>query len=88
PITLEADEAGEAEPAEAICYILDRTHPQYCDLDLAAQAAIIAVAEGPMGPNAEYLHNTVTELAAIGLEDPDLSDLDARVRALTGAQDA
>ncbi|MEM6355446.1 MAG: gamma-glutamylcyclotransferase [Pseudomonadota bacterium] len=90
PVTLLTDEAGGAEECvDAICYILDRMHPQYAgDLDLAAQAAIIAEAEGPRGPNAEYLHNTVEELRAIGIEDRELDALDARVRALAATRGA
>lgn len=90
PVTLLTEEAGGAEECvDAICYILDRMHPQYAgDLDLAAQAAIIAEAEGPRGPNAEYLHNTVEELRAIGIEDRELDALDARVRALAATRGA
>ncbi|MEM8758886.1 MAG: gamma-glutamylcyclotransferase [Pseudomonadota bacterium] len=90
PVTLLTEEAGGSEQCvDAICYILDRMHPQYAgDLDLAAQAAIIAGAEGPRGPNAEYLHNTVEELRAIGIEDRELDALDARVRALAAPRGA
>ncbi|MEL7137765.1 MAG: gamma-glutamylcyclotransferase, partial [Pseudomonadota bacterium] len=90
PVTLLTEETGGAEQCvDAICYILDRMHPQYAgDLDLAAQAAIIAGAEGPRGPNAEYLHNTVEELRAIGIEDRELDALDAQVRALAATRGA
>jgi cation transport protein ChaC len=78
PVTLE----GAAE-VEALAYVLDRTHPQYSGgLDLEAQARIIAAAEGPAGPNADYLHNTVLHLEEIGLHDPELAELDRLVRAL------
>ncbi|MEL6481172.1 MAG: gamma-glutamylcyclotransferase [Pseudomonadota bacterium] len=84
PITLLTE--GDAAPdsaVDAICYILDRMHPQYAgDLDLEGQARIIARAAGPMGPNADYLHNTVAELEAIGIEDRELMALDRAVRAL------
>ncbi|MEM6973389.1 MAG: gamma-glutamylcyclotransferase [Pseudomonadota bacterium] len=70
---------------DAICYILDRTHPQYAGvLDLDAQASIIAAAEGPRGPNAEYLHNTVAELRKLGIDDADLLSLDDKVRRIAG----
>ncbi|MGF1553756.1 MAG: gamma-glutamylcyclotransferase [Paracoccaceae bacterium] len=75
------DDRGEAR-VEAIAYVLDRTHPQYCGgLDPETQAEIIAVAVGPAGPNAEYLHNTAAHLAELGIRDPDLERLDAAVRA-------
>ncbi|MEM7498563.1 MAG: gamma-glutamylcyclotransferase [Pseudomonadota bacterium] len=88
PIRLLADETGGPEgKVDAICYILDRMHPQYAgDLDLQAQAHIIATAAGPNGPNADYLHNTVAELRTIGIEDAELDALDARVRALAAAR--
>ncbi|MEM6945691.1 MAG: gamma-glutamylcyclotransferase [Pseudomonadota bacterium] len=84
-IALLAEEGGTdaEERVDAICYILDRTHPQYAGgLDLDAQAAVIAGATGPNGPNADYLHNTVSELATLGIRDDDLLTLDERVRGL------
>ncbi|MEO1530614.1 MAG: gamma-glutamylcyclotransferase [Pseudomonadota bacterium] len=84
PITLLTErDAAPDSAVDAICYILDRMHPQYAgDLDLEGQARIIARAAGPMGPNADYLHNTVAELEAIGIEDRELMALDRAVRAL------
>lgn len=65
---------------EAICYILDRTHPQYCGgLSLAEQAHIIAHAVGPAGTNRDYLHNTVAHLTELGVEDRALCALDRMV---------
>lgn len=84
PVTL--DGGGQVD---AICYILDRTHPQYCGgLDLAAQAQIIAHAAGPAGTNRDYLHNTVAHLVELGVEDPALQDLDLRVREIAGGPEA
>ena len=52
-----------------------------------AQAVIevIARAVGPMGPNAEYLLNTVASLEALGLEDAELAELAALVRGAGSA---
>jgi cation transport protein ChaC len=78
PVALEG--GGEVE---AICYVVDRAHPQYRGgLSLEDQAAVIARAAGPMGRNAEYLTNTVESLAALGLADPELERLAALVREL------
>lgn len=67
--------------ATAVTYVVDRTHMQYAaGMSLEEQAAVIRRAEGPMGPNAEYLHNTVEALRGLALHDPDLEWLDARVR--------
>ncbi len=66
----------------ALAYVLDRTHRQYAGpLPLETQAAIIARAEGPAGPNREYLHNTADHLREIGIDDPELFALDRMVRA-------
>ena len=84
PVTVE----GGAE-VEAVCYVIDRAHPQYRGgLGLEDQAAVIARAVGPMGPNAEYLANTVEGLAALGIVDPELDRLHALVRARLGADQA
>ena len=78
-------EDGAAERDTAICYVLDRTHRQYRgDLTLEQQAEIIAKAEGPMGPNAEYLYSTVAHLTEIGIEDQDLLSLERLVRQIRG----
>lgn len=69
--------------AEAVTYVIDPDHDQYCGgLDLEEQARIIARAVGGRGPNTEYLFNTADHLAEIGLSDPDLDWLARRVRAL------
>lgn len=68
-----------------LAYVIDPEHVQYCGgLPLEDQAQIIARAEGGMGPNHEYLSNTVAHLTGLGIEDPDLAWLAARVRALRG----
>lgn len=69
----------------AVAYVIDRDHAQYCGgLPLEEQARIIAAARGGRGPNAEYLHRTAADLAALGLPDPELAWLSDRVRMLQG----
>ncbi len=81
PVTLE-----DGQEVTAICYVVDRSHAQYRGgLSLADQADVIARAVGPMGPNVEYLLNTVAGLAALGLEDPEMTALAGLVRRATGA---
>jgi glutathione-specific gamma-glutamylcyclotransferase len=70
------------QPVRALTYIVDRAHAQYCQFDLEQQAQIIARAQGGRGPNTEYLFNTAAHLAQIGIDDPDLTWLVGRVRAL------
>lgn len=74
---------SDGRRAEAVVYVIDADHVQYCGgLPLEDQAQIIARAVGGRGPNTEYLHNTWAHLAEMGIEDADLAWLDARVRAL------
>ncbi len=79
PITL-----SDNRQISALCYVIDRTHIQYCDIPREEQAQIIAQATGGRGPNRDYLWQTAAHLAALGLADPDLDWLAARVRAITG----
>lgn len=67
----------------AVSYIIDPDHDQYCHLDLEQQAQIIARAHGGRGANSDYLFNTADHLAEIGLADEDLNWLAARVRELS-----
>ena len=67
----------------AVVYVIDAEHEQYCGgLPLEEQAQIIAQAVGGRGPNTEYLYNTSSHLAEIGLHDPALEWLHDRVKAL------
>jgi cation transport protein ChaC len=74
---------ADGRRVEAVTYVIDPDHVQYCgNMPLEEQARIIARATGGRGPNDEYLHNTSAHLAELGLSDPDLEWLSARVRAL------
>ena len=78
PVTLR-----DGREVEALAYVVDPHHVQYCGrLDPEEQAAIIAAAVGGRGPNADYLYNTALHLTELGIEDPELSWLARRVRAL------
>ncbi|MDP3341188.1 gamma-glutamylcyclotransferase [Frigidibacter sp.] len=73
----------DGRTVEALAYVIDPAHVQYCGgLLLEEQAQIIAEAVGGRGPNREYLWNTAAHLDQLGLGDPDLDWLAARVRAL------
>jgi len=70
-------------PLRALAYVIDPTHAQYCGrLGLEEQAQIIARSCGGRGPNRDYLWSTAAHLADLGIADPDLEWLSARVRAL------
>lgn len=73
----------DGRQVEAVTYVIDRGHEQYCaGLSLEDQAQIIAGAVGGRGPNYEYLFNTTAHLTELGLRDAQLDWLAARVRAL------
>ncbi|WP_424975593.1 gamma-glutamylcyclotransferase [Dinoroseobacter sp. S124A] len=78
PVTLR-----DGRAVTAVTYVVDQAHVQYCgNLPLEDQAQIIARAVGGRGPNTEYLRNTESHLREIGLRDPDLAWLVARVEEL------
>lgn len=80
PVTLLCEGPGQGTAAPAICYVLDRSHTQYRGrMDTSTQADIIASAVGPSGPNVEYLENTLAQLRASGIHDPDLEAMAAMV---------
>ncbi len=60
----------------AVCYIVDRDHGQYAGgLSPERQAEVIASAKGSAGPNHEYLQNTATHLAELGIADSHMDAL-------------
>ena len=79
-------ELQDGRAVEAVTYVIDRAHAQYCGgLALEEQARIIARATGGRGPNAAYLWNTAAHLAELGLRDPQLDWLAERVRQMLAA---
>ncbi len=77
PLTLD-----DGRSVEALAYVINRDHEQYCQYDLETQAQLIARSVGGRGPNPEYLFNTAAHLGKMGIEDPDMDWLVERVRAL------
>lgn len=78
PLTL-----ADGRRIDALAYVIDPDHVQYCGgLALEEQARIIARATGGRGPNRDYLWNTASHLAELGIGDADLDWLARRVRAL------
>ncbi len=74
---------ADGRQVSAVTYVIDRAHVQYCNHSLEKQASIISRAVGGRGPNTEYLYNTASHLSELGIEDPELDWLSARVRQLT-----
>lgn len=70
---------------EALTFVIDRNNERYVpDLPLAEAAAIIAHAEGNIGPNFEYLDSLCVHLADLGLIDSELSELHRLTAAILG----
>ena len=77
-------ELTDGRTVEAVTYVVDPDHVQYCGgLDLEEQAQIIARAVGGRGPNTEYLFNTTVHLTKLGIRDQELDWLTRRVRHLS-----
>lgn len=72
----------EDGPQEAVAYVIDPGHAQYVQFDLETQAAMIARSTGGRGPNPEYLYRTADHLEQMGIVDPDMRWLVARVKRL------
>jgi glutathione-specific gamma-glutamylcyclotransferase len=78
PVTL-----SHGAKVEALAYVVDPAHGQYCGgLTLEDQARIIARACGGRGTNRDYLNATAAHLKDLGIADPDLDWLVARVADL------
>lgn len=72
--------------ASALTYVVDRRSGQYAGkLDADTQFRIVAEASGRSGPNRDYVINTAEHLAELGIPDPLLAGLAARLRALQPA---
>jgi cation transport protein ChaC len=57
----------------AVTFVINRKHPRYLpELSLEQTAAIIATARGDLGTCREYLENTISHLAVLGLRDAGL----------------
>jgi glutathione-specific gamma-glutamylcyclotransferase len=61
----------------AVAFVADRTRDSYCRPEAAAAAATISQGSGRMGPNREYLLNTVAHLRAMGVRDSGLDRIAA-----------
>ena len=74
---------ADGRRAQAVTYVVDRDHAQYCTYALDQQAEIIARAVGGRGPNPEYLFKTADMLRDLGIPDPQLDYLAKTVANLT-----
>lgn len=79
---------SDGQQVQAVTYVIDPAHRQYCRFDLPTQAAMIARAKGGRGPNFEYLFNTAAHLDGIGIHDAEIAALTDMVRLSLGQGDA
>jgi len=75
----------DGREVEAVAFVIDPEHVQYCLLPAEEQARIITRATGGRGPNRDYLWSTADRLDALGIADAELTALAERVRDMTGS---
>lgn len=76
---------GSGRDLEALCYLVDRAHPQYAGrLSTEAQARLVRSAVGGSGTNIDYVLNTVRHLEEAGIHDVELMALAANLAAGPG----
>ena len=76
PVTLES-----GDRVLAVTYVADRLHGQYAGrLDREAMLEYVRAGKGKSGDNAEYILETNDHLLALGVRDPDLEWLSAKLR--------
>jgi cation transport protein ChaC len=65
--------ASGGEKIRAVTFVINRRHPRYSpELSVEQTAALIATASGDLGTCREYLDNTISHLAGLGLRDAGL----------------
>lgn len=65
-------------PVEALAFVMDRSDKRYMpNLTENEAARMIAVAEGGLGPNFDYLQSLVRHLDELGIEDQNMKQLHA-----------
>jgi cation transport protein ChaC len=72
---------------DAVCYVVDRSHPQYAGrLTLEQQMHHVRQGHGRSGNNRDYVIETVTALEALGCRDASLHLLAERLKGPHEAQ--
>ena len=70
-----------ARSVQALCYVVDRSHPQYAGrLTFEQQLHHVLQGHGVSGANADYVLETVAALEALGVHDRDLYLLAERLK--------
>jgi len=67
-------------PISALAFVSNPVHPSYVgELPLEDTVGLIASGKGILGTNREYLVQLATQLDALGIDDPYVAQLYARV---------
>lgn len=67
---------GSHRAVAALCYMVNRLHPQYAgDLPYEVQARLVRRGRGKSGANIDYVLNTVRHLREVGVTDRRLEAL-------------
>jgi glutathione-specific gamma-glutamylcyclotransferase len=70
-----------AQPVQALCYVVDRSHPQYGGrLTLEQQLHHVRQGHGHSGANRDYVIATVEALESLGYRETDLHLLAERLK--------
>jgi cation transport protein ChaC len=73
---------ASGKTVSALCYVVDRAHPQYAgNLSVDEAAGVVAGSVGQSGRNEEYLSVTVEHLKALGIRDHWLESVAERIAA-------
>jgi len=71
---------GTAARVRALCFLVDRSHTQYAGgLSLDEQLRLVKQGHGRSGANPEYVRETVRHMHELGIRDPALEWLEARL---------
>lgn len=74
---------GSERRVNALCYVVDRRHPQYAGrLNLAEQLHLVRQGHGQSGPNRDYVLATVAEIEQQGCRDAELHLLADRLKGV------
>jgi glutathione-specific gamma-glutamylcyclotransferase len=77
PVMLDGEQGREVL---ALSFIVERAHPSYAgQLSLDEQARLIRGARGISGANLDYLINTLAHLDSLGIREPELTRVLARI---------
>jgi cation transport protein ChaC len=82
-------EGSPGRRVSALCYLVDRGHPQYAGkLTLAEQLHYVRQGHGKSGPNREYVLDAVAALEALGYRETELHLLAERLKGTHEASPA